>query len=95
MTVNDIKQKITPILEEYGITYAEIFGSVATGKANENSDIDILVRFGSPMGMFRYMKFVNGLESLLKKKVDVVTESSLNKFVKPYILPEIKIIYEK
>jgi len=41
------------------------------------------------------MKFVNGLETSLKRKVDVVTENSLNKFVKPYVLPEIKVIYEE
>lgn len=94
MTVKDVKQKITPILQEYGISYAGIFGSVARGNAGDKSDVDIIVRFGKPMGMFTYMKFINGLESSLQRKVDVVTEKSLNKFVKPYILPEIKVIYE-
>ncbi|HZE87053.1 MAG TPA: nucleotidyltransferase domain-containing protein, partial [Methylomirabilota bacterium] len=82
-------------LEEYGISYAGVFGSVAQGKAKEDSDVDLIVRFGRPMGMFTYMKFVNGLETSLKRKVDVVTENSLNKFVKPYVLPEIKVIYEE
>ena len=95
MTVNDVKQKITPVLEEYGITYAGVFGSVAQGQARDDSDVDIIVRFGRPMGMFTYMKFVNGLEASLQRKVDVVTENSLNKFVKPYVLPDIKVIYEE
>lgn len=95
MTIADIKQKITPILEEYGITYAGIFGSFARGQSTEKSDVDLIVRLGRPMGMFSYMKFINGLEEKLNKKVDVVTEQSLNKHVKPYITPDLKVIYEK
>ena len=95
MTIDDVKNKITPILKEYGIKYAGIFGSVATGTDKKDSDVDIIVRFGSPMGMFSYMKFINGLENKLKKKVDVVTEDSLHKSVKPYVLSNIKVIYEK
>lgn len=95
MTLNDIQQKITPIFKDYGITYAGIFGSFARGQSTEKSDVDLIVRLGRPMGMFTYMRFVNGLESTLKRKVDVVTEKSLNKHVKPYIIPEIQTIYEK
>lgn len=95
MTINDIPQKITPVLEEYGITYAGIFGSFARGQTTEKSDIDILVKFGRPTGMFAYMRFVNRLESLFHRKVDVVTEESLSKFVKPYILSDLKTVYEK
>ena len=94
MTIQDIKVKITPVLKEYDIKYAGIFGSFARGESTEKSDVDIMVKFGRPMGMFTYMKFVNGLESSLERKVDVVTENSLNKYVKPYVLPEIKVIYE-
>lgn len=95
MTVADVKQKITPVLDEYGITYAGVFGSVARGQDQKESDVDLLVRFGRPMGMLKYMRFIDGLETSLEKKVDVVTEDSLNKYVKPYVLPEIKTIYEK
>lgn len=95
MTINYVRNKITPILKEYDISYAGIFGSVATGNAKKDSDVDIIVRFGHPLGMFSYMRLINGLESSLKKKVDVVTIDSLHKSVKPYIVPEIKVIYEK
>ncbi len=77
MTISHIQQQITPILEEYGIEYAGVFGSVARGEDTERSDIDILVRPGKPMGMFAYMKFIHVLKSRLQKKVDIVTESDL------------------
>lgn len=95
MTIEEVRQKITPLFEEYGVLYAGVFGSVARGEDTPESDVDILVRLGTPMGMFRYMRFVNGLEQSLRKKVDLVTEKSLNKFVRPYVLPEVKTIYEK
>jgi len=95
MTIADIQQKITPIFKDYGITYAGIFGSFARGQSTEKSDVDLIVRLGRPMGLFSYMKFINGLEEKLNKKVDVVTEQSINKHVKPYIASDVKIIYEE
>lgn len=94
MTIADIQQKSRHIFKDYGITYAGIFGSFARGDSTDKSDVDLIIRLGRPMGMFAYMRFVNGLESTLKRKVDVVTEKSINKRVKPYIMPEIKTIYE-
>ena len=95
MTLEEIKQRITPILEEFGVEYAGLFGSFARGENSPDSDIDILVRLGGPMGMFKYMRLVNKLEESLHKKVDFVTERSLSRFVKPHILPDLKTIYEK
>ncbi len=95
MTLEEIKRRTNFIFEEYGVRSAAIFGSVARGEDKENSDIDILVRLGKPMGMFAYMKLINELEKSLQKKVDLVTEKSLNKFVRPYVLPDLKVIYEE
>ena len=95
MTIQDIQKKTTPVFQQYGITYAGLFGSFARGESTDTSDVDIIVKLGKPMGMFQYMKFVDGLESSLRRKVDVVTEKSLNKHIKPYITPDIKTIYEE
>lgn len=37
MTIEDIKEKILPVLKKYGTKKAGIFGSVVTGETNENS----------------------------------------------------------
>ncbi len=92
----EIKTKAAPIFEEYGIKQASVFGSVARGEAGVNSDIDIMITLGDkPIGLFSYMRFINKMEKSLGRRVDVVTLNSLNKFIKPYVLPELKIIYEK
>jgi predicted nucleotidyltransferase len=95
MTIEEVKQKTVPILKRHGVSYAAVFGSVSRGEDRPQSDVDILVRIGRPMGMFGFMRLINDLEDILKKKVDVVTEQSLNVRVRPYVLPDLKTIYEK
>jgi len=95
MNVETIGKKISLILQEYGITYAGVFGSVARGEARPDSDIDLMIKMGKPLSLFSYMVFIRKIEESLGHKVDVVTEGSLNKFVRPYIMPDLKTIYEK
>jgi uncharacterized protein len=95
MTIEELKEKTVPILKQHGVTYAAVFGSMARGEDRPQSDIDILVRLGQPTGMVGYMRLIESLEQCLHKKVDLVTEQSLNKHVRPYVLPTLKTIYEK
>jgi predicted nucleotidyltransferase len=95
MTIEELKQKTAPIRDQHGVAYAAVFGSVARGEDRPQSDVDILVRLGRPMGMVGYMRLIQNLEEILQKKVDVVTEQSLNEHVRPYVLPDLKTIYEK
>lgn len=95
MTIEEIKKKTSPILKRYGVTYAAVFGSLARGEDSPQSDVDILVRLGRPTGIVGYMRLIENLEQILRKKVDLVTEQSLNKYVRPYVLPNLKTIYEE
>lgn len=94
MNIQTIQQKTASIFHQYGITYAAIFGSFSRGDETGKSDIDFLIRMGKPMGIVQYMRFIETLESSLKRKVDIVTENSINKHLKPYIMSDIKTIYE-
>lgn len=95
IALEQIKEKVSPIFREYDVEYAGVFGSVARGEATEQSDVDFLVRLSQGTGMFAYMRLINNLETALQKKVDLVTENGLNKFVKPYAMRDLKTIYEK
>lgn len=95
MTIEEVKQKAGPTLRRHGVVYAAVFGSIARGEDGPQSDIDILVRLGRPTGMISYMQLIESLEECLQKKVDLVTEQSLNKYVRPHVLPDLKTIYEK
>lgn len=66
-----------PILAaEYGVKRIGIFGSHAKGTLQETSDVDLIVEFERPIG-FRFMEFVEYLERLLNRKVDVLTPAGV------------------
>lgn len=94
MTIEELRQKATPVLRQHGVRYAAVFGSVARGEDRPESDVDLLVRLGRPMGMVGYMRLVENLESSLQRKVDVVTEQSLNEHLRPFVMRDLATIYE-
>ena len=75
---------------------AYLFGSYSRNEADENSDIDILVELdhSTPIGM-RFFSYSGELQHLLKKKVDIVSDEGISKYVKPYIDREKVLIYER
>lgn len=72
-----IREHFVFLSDEYNISRIAIFGSVAKGTMTEDSDLDILVEFKYPIG-FKFINFVEYLETLLGKKVDVITRDGLN-----------------
>ena len=72
-TVSEIKEKTTPIAQEFGIKRMYLFGSYARGEANDNSDVDIYIDKGKLKSLIRYFMFVEELEKELGCHVDVVT----------------------
>jgi len=95
MTIEEVRQKAGPILAQHDVAYAGVFGSLARGEARPESDVDILVRLGRPMGMVEYMGLIQSLEEILQMRVDLVTEQSLNRRVRPYVTADLTTIYEK
>ena len=79
-----------PVLKAY------IFGSVAKGEANIESDIDILVDldYSQRIGLL-FIQMKIDLENLLHKKVDLVSSNGLSPYIKPHIEKEKLLIYER
>lgn len=93
MTLEEVKKKIVPILEQSGIEYAGVFGSVARGEAHNDSDVDILVKFKAPATFNSYLRLDDELKQTLNRDVDLVTEGAVNKFLRPLIEHDLKLIY--
>jgi predicted nucleotidyltransferase len=92
--MDDIKNKIIPTLQSYGVKKAALFGSYARNEATKNSDIDILIDPPDNMSYFKFFDLHEDLEKLIQKKVDLLTYRSLNPHIKPYIERDQIVIYE-
>lgn len=88
------KEKIVKICERNDIEFYALFGSFARGEANEESDIDLLVRFAKPIG-WAFYGIADELEKALGRKVDLATENMLGKRTRESVLRDLKVIYEE
>ncbi|MFZ2975764.1 MAG: nucleotidyltransferase family protein [Candidatus Moraniibacteriota bacterium] len=86
---------IEPILKLNDIKFAGIFGSFARGEANEDSDVDILVRLGKPLSLLGLIRLERTISEKIGREVDLVTEDSLSPIIKEEVLRDLKPIYEK
>ena len=85
--------KTQPVLKAW------LFGSFARGEETENSDVDILVVFdqkdGNGVSLLRHIAIALGLEDLLGKKVDLITDGTLLPFAQTTADNDKILIYER
>lgn len=79
--LNTKRARILNVATQYGISNIRVFGSVAKGTANMNSDIDFLVDVPEKTVLHSISiaaRFKEEIESILKVDVDVVPSNSLS-----------------
>ena len=76
LTIEQIKEIVTPILNKYDIHYCYLFGSYAEGRARENSDVDLMI--DSDITGLKYFGLLEELKENLHKNVDLLTLKSLS-----------------
>jgi uncharacterized protein len=82
------RQEILRIASKYGAHNVRVFGSVARGEADQESDLDLLVRFDRGVTLLRQAAFARELEALLESKVDVVSDKGLRPRIRERVLAE-------
>ncbi len=82
------REEILRLARQHGARNLRVFGSVARGEANENSDLDLLVEWESGRSLLDHAGLVQDLQELLGMKVHVGTEKSLHWYVRNRILRE-------
>jgi len=75
-------------LDDRGVENLAIFGSVARNDSSEASDVDILVEFNKPVGLFEFIGLKLRLEKWIGSKVDLVTPDALHPALRERILKE-------
>ena len=93
-SLEEIKKLAIPVLKRYNIKKAAVFGSFARGDAKENSDIDLLVKYKEGTSLFDVVRLQNDLETVLGRKVDLVSYDFIDKYIKERVLKESISLYE-
>jgi uncharacterized protein len=82
----DHQQEIVALCRAYGIERLEVFGSAADGRFDaQRSDFDFIVRLAQqPQESLasRYLGFIDALEALLGRHVDVLADGPI---ANPYL----------
>ncbi len=91
MDVASVRSKANELSEELaalGVKALSVFGSVATGKARDDSDLDLLVEFHGSATFEAYMGLKELLESQFGVRIDLVTVRALKPQLRDQILSE-------
>ena len=86
--IEEIKNRIVPVLKRYDVVRASVFGSFVRGEMEKGSDIDILVEFEGEKSLLDLVALKMELEEVLRREVDVVEYSTIHPLLKERILKE-------
>lgn len=82
------REDILRIATKYGAYNVRVFGSVARGEADSESDVDLLVDMEPGRSLFDLGGLLMDLQDLLGCNVDVVTEDGLRDRIRKRVLKE-------
>ncbi len=72
-TIEEIRDKILPVVLQYNISQVYLFGSYAKGVATEDSDIDLAINSSNLHGLWGLLSFKEDVSKVLRKPVDILT----------------------
>jgi predicted nucleotidyltransferase len=78
--------------ERFKVKTIGVFGSYVHGEQTSKSDIDVLVDFEEPIGLFAFMDLEFYLSDALGVKVDLVSKKALKPHIGKRILEEVIIV---
>ncbi len=84
-----LRESYPQLIDQFGVRRIGLFGSFARETAQESSDIDLVVEFQRPIGL-KFMEMVEYLETLLGRRVDVLTPAGLRGIRVPEVARQIE-----
>ena len=89
-TITATLETLKPALRErFKVKTIGVFGSYVHGEQTPKSDIDVLVEFEEPVGLFEFMDLEFYLTDVLGVKVDLVSKKALKPHIGKRILEEV------
>jgi uncharacterized protein len=90
----DVNQLIK-ICRSAGVLQIGIFGSMARGDWNAESDIDVLIKLPESVGLLKFIQLKTQLSDALGRNVDLVTEGGISPYLYEAIMREMIFIYNQ
>ncbi|MBR5976171.1 MAG: nucleotidyltransferase domain-containing protein [Clostridiales bacterium] len=72
MTIEYIRDAVISLVNEYSIKSVVLFGSRASGKNRDDSDVDLIVEFDKPVSLLTLSSLKNRLQDNLGLEVDII-----------------------
>ena len=94
-TLNEIRRIAAPVAETHGVDQLRLFGSYARGEATPKSDLDFVISRGEVSSLFKLAGLQTALADAFHKKVDILTDDSLEPDFKAAIQADEVKIYER
>jgi len=83
-----LQEHHSELRDRFGVKSLALFGSAARDEAGTESDVDLLVEFDRPVGLFEFVDLKAFLEGLLRRAVDLGTPESLRPRLRERVLRE-------
>ena len=83
-----IRSQLPFLRARYNVNTIELFGSYVHGEQQSFSDLDVLISFLEPPGLFEFVEIENYLSDMLGVKVDLVMKEALKPHIGERILAE-------
>jgi predicted nucleotidyltransferase len=94
-SIDELKLLIAPVAEKYGVGKVYLFGSVARGDHDEDSDYDFCIEYGKIRDLFALSGFFIDLKEAVGNDIDLVSTRSVKPDLLDKIMKEGIILYEE
>jgi uncharacterized protein len=87
--VEKILRRAKPVMSRrFKVKEIGVFGSYLRGEQKETSDLDLLVEFSEPVGLFDFLRLEAYLAEITGARVDLVSKNALKPRLKERVLAE-------
>lgn len=90
LIITSNRTRILDLARKHGVRNVRVFGSFARGQAGKDSDIDFLVDLDPDRSLMDLGGLLMDLQTLLGRRVDVVTEKALHRYIRDQVIREAK-----
>jgi predicted nucleotidyltransferase len=93
LSIEELRSIVAPIAKRYGVSKVYLFGSVARGDQNENSDYDFCIELGKIRSISVLSEFFQDLRDAVESEIDLVDTRSIGSEFLNRIMAEGVIVY--